>query len=367
MKRTTISLLFISLLFSCGQLDKKAELEKLRKEKSEIEAKIAVLEDQVGKADTTAEAKKTDVSIKALQPATFRTYIEVQGKVDAEESVSLSTEIPGTITRIYVKSGDHVTKGQVLAETDSRAMQQQIMDLQTNLDLAKQVYEKQKSLWDQKIGTEMQYLQSKTTKESLENKMAAMQEQIRMSRIVSPIDGTVDAVNIKIGQAVMPGLPSISVINFSNLKIKADVAENYAGRIKNGNEVLVVFPDTQDSLRSTVSYAARGINPLTRTFGVEVLLDTKKELHPNMVTKLRINDYQSPQPELIVPVKYIQKGTEEQFVMVAENGIATKKKITTGREYSGNTVVTSGLKSGDLLITEGYDLVNEGDRVAFKK
>ena len=254
-----------------------------------------------------------------------------------------------------------------MAETDVRALQQQIADIQTSLDLATQVYQKQKNLWDQKIGTEIQYLQSKNTKESLENKVATMQEQVRMSKIISPINGTIDAVNVKIGQAVAPGVPAINVINFSNLKIKADVSESYAARIKLGNEVLVLFPDMHDSIKSKVNYASRAINNLTRTFSVEVLLDDKKEYHPNMVAKLKINDYQSTAPQVVVPVKFIQKGTNENFVLVAENGKVVKKLIKISHEYNGLAELSEGLKEGDLLITEGYDLVNEGDQVNVAK
>ncbi|HXU26189.1 MAG TPA: efflux RND transporter periplasmic adaptor subunit, partial [Bacteroidia bacterium] len=253
------------------------------------------------------------------------------------------------------------------AETDARSMQQQLQDLQTNLDLAKQVYDRQKNLWDQKIGTEIQYLQSKTTKESLENKMGSVQEQIRMSKIISPINGTVDMVNIKVGQSVMPGLNAITVINFSNLKVKADVAESYANRVKTGNEVQVLFPDTKDSINAKVTYASRAISALSRTFNVEVNLDNSKEYHPNMVAKLRINDFQSTTPEVVVPVKYIQRGTADNYVLIAQDGRAVKKIIKTNREYNGLIEVVDGLKAGDMLITAGYDILNDGDLITLKK
>lgn len=369
--KNSILILAISLLIvACGggSKDPKADLEKLKKQRTELDTKIAALEELLAKSDTTTQAiDGTEVTVMPLKAQTFKTYIEVQGRVDADENVSLSSEIPGTITKIDVKVGDRVTKGQVLAETDARPMMQQLADLQGSLDLAKQVYEKQKSLWDQKIGTEIQYLQSKNTKEGLELKIAALQEQVRMSKITSPIDGTVDALNIKLGQATAPGFNAITVVNFNNLKIKADVADSYASRIKNGDEALVLFPDTKDSLSSTVHYAARAINALTRTFGVEVLLDNKKEYHPNMVAKLKINDYRSPNPSIVLPVKYIQKGADESYVLVEANGKAEKRIITIGREYSGTAEVLSGLKEGDLLITEGYDLVIDGDYVTSKK
>src|SRR6185312_5063255 len=284
-------------------------------------------EDFLAKSDTTKKEKSTEVVAMALVPQTFKTFIEIQGRIDADENVALSTEMPGTVTKRNVKVGDQGTKGQVLAETDARSMQQQLQDLQTNLDLAKQVYDRQKNLWDQKIGTEIQYLQSKTTKESLENRMGSVQEQIRMSKIISPINGTVDMVNIKVGQSVMPGLNAITVINFSNLKVKADVAESYANRVKTGNEVQVLFPDTKDSINAKVTYASRAISALSRTFNVEVNLDNSKEYHPNMVAKLRINDFQSTTPEVVVPVKYIQRGTADNYVLIAQDGRAVKKII----------------------------------------
>ena len=188
-----------------------------------------------------------------------------------------------------------------------------------------------------------------------------------MSKIISPINGTIDAVNIKIGQAVAPGLAAINVINFSNLKIKADVSESYASRVKVGNETLVLFPDAHDSITSKINYASRAINNLTRTFGVEVLLDGKKEYHPNMVAKLKINDYQSATPQVVVPVKFIQKGTNESFVFIAENGTVVKKTVTLTHEYNGLAEISEGLKAGDLIITEGYDLINEGDKVNVAK
>lgn len=368
MKKHIILSIATSLLIACSAPDKKAELEKLKKQQSEIETKIAALQAEIAKTDTSNTTEKTtEVIANPLVPQVFKTFIEIQGKVDADENVSLSTGIPGTITRINVKVGEEVSKGQVLAETDASTIQQQMSDLQINLDLAKQVLEKQENLWSQKIGTEIQYLQAKATKESLEKKMSTIQEQLRMTKIISPINGTVDGVNIKIGQVVAPGLPAISVINFSNLKVKADVAESYASRIKNGDEVFVLFPDTKDSVVSKVHYASRAINALTRTFLVEILLDNHKEYHPNMVAKLKINDYQSLKPEITLPVKYIQRGAEESYVFVSENNMVVKKAIKTGREYNGMLEVIDGLKEGDLLITSGCDLVNEGDKVTLKK
>lgn len=366
-KLLLIPVLAISII-SCnsGGGDKKAELDALKKQEAEIKSKIAVLEAELSANDSSL--KGIAVAVEQLKLSVFKNYIDVQGRVDADENVALSSEMPGTITKINVKTGDEVRVGQVLAETDAKAISQQISDLQTNMDLVNQIYEKQKNLWEQKIGTEVQYLQAKTNKESLEKKMAAAQEQLRMTKIISPINGTVDAVDIKVGQAVAPGMPAIRVINFSNLKVKADVAETYASKIKKGSEVVVHFPDMNDSVVTKVNFVSRAINPATRTFLVEVLLDNTKEYHPNMVARLNINDYQSSKPEIVIPVRTIQKDENNaSFVFVANNGVAKKHIVTLGKQYSGKAEVLSGLNENDLLVTLGYDIINEGDAIAYKK
>jgi len=273
MKQFIIPVLTSSLfLASCGGgsteslADLKAKQAELKTQLSEISTKISKLEGDSGKAFTLVEALP-------IVPSIFKTYINVQGRVDAEESVSLASEMPGTITKINVKAGDEVSKGQVLAETDARALQQSISDLQTNAELVNQLYEKQKALWDQKIGTEVQFLQAKTQKESMEKKMATLQEQVRMTKIISPINGTIDAVDIKLGQLTAP---------ISSSLIQKDL-----------------------------------------------------------------------------------KGSP--FVLLADGKKAMKRDIVIGKEYNGRVEVKDGLSETDLLITSGYDGLNDGDAIEIKK
>ncbi|MBL7895696.1 MAG: efflux RND transporter periplasmic adaptor subunit [Bacteroidia bacterium] len=369
MKKVVLLMAITALIASCSQPDKKAQLEKLKAQHEALTKQIEKLEVEIKKdMGDSVEVKANLVEVLSVAPEIFSTYIDVQGKVDADENVALSSEMPGTVTKINVKVGDEVSKGQVLAETDSRAIQQGISDLQTNVDLVNQLYEKQKNLWEQKIGTEVQFLQAKTNKESLEKKMATLQEQLRMSKIISPIDGTVDAVDIKVGNAIAPGIPAIRVINFANLKVKAELAESYAGRVKKNDIAKVYFPDLNDSVESKVNYASRAINPMSRTFTAEVLLDNKKEYHPNMVTRLKINDYVSSQPVVVIPVRVIQNSTTgERYVYVVKDDKAVKSVIKTGREYNGKVEVKEGLAAGDLLVTMGFENVNEGDKVAYNK
>jgi RND family efflux transporter MFP subunit len=370
--KTIFNIAFAALiLVACGgnsTLDqKKKELDKLKQEEKTVQGKIKALEAEIAKLDTSKKADEDlEIAVMPVKADIFKTYIDIQGRVDADESVALSTQMPGVITRINVKAGDEVSKGQVLAETDINALMQQISDLETNLSLAKQAFTKQQNLWKQNIGTEMQYLQSKTTKESLEKKMSAMNEQVRMSKIISPIRGTVDAVNIKIAQMVAPGMAAINVVNFNNLKVKADLAESYSSRVKTGNTVQIYFPDINDSISAKINYAARAINPMSRTFGVEIMLPSGSKYHPNMVAKLKINDYQSTKPVITIPVKFIQKNGNESFVLVEEAGVAVKKTVSILKEYNGIAELSSGLIEGDKVITEGYDLINAGDKVKIK-
>ncbi|MDF2453463.1 MAG: efflux transporter, family, subunit [Bacteroidota bacterium] len=354
-------------LSSCGGKqeeslsDLKAKQAELKTQLSEISNKISKLEGDSGKKFVLVEAMP-------VKPEIFKTYINVQGRVDADENVSLSSEMPGTITKINVKAGDEVSKGQVLAETDARALQQSISDLQTNADLVNQMYTKQKALWDQKIGTEVQFLQAKTQKESMEKKLMTLQEQVRMTKIISPINGTVDAVDIKLGQLTAPGMPAIRVINFSNLKLKADLSESYASKVHKGDEVIVKFPDSSDTLISRISYSSRAINTLNRTFGVEIALDNKKEFHPNQIAILNINDYSSPKPVIAIPLNFVQKDLKgSRYVLVADNKKAAKRQVMLGKEYGGKVEILNGLSETDLLITSGYDGLNEGDAVEIKK
>jgi RND family efflux transporter MFP subunit len=290
----------------------------------------------------------------------------VQGKVDSDENVAVSSEMPGTITKIYVKLGDMVSKGQTLAETDNKAILQGMEEIKTNLELVNTLYEKQKSLWDQKIGTEVQYLQTKTQKEGLERRLASMNEQLKMTKIVSPIDGTVDELNIKLGSATAPGFPAIRIVNLRNLKVKAEMAENYAKKVKTGNKVTVILLDTKDTLSTEIAYAAKVINPLNRTFTIEVNL-AEGDFHPNMVAKLMINSYTSPKPTIVIPVGTIQTDLEgNNFVFINKGNKAVKRSIVKGAEYNGEAEILSGLIANDQLVSEGYENINEGDQLIIK-
>ena len=307
--------------------------------------------------DSTTNDKIKTVEVVRMIPQLFNSYIDIQGKVDADENVSVNAEMGGTVTKVNVHLGDEVSAGQVLAELDSKVIQQGIAELQGGLDLATTMYEKQKSLWEQKIGTEVQFLAVKNQKESLEKKMATLHQQVEMTKIKTPINGIVDAVDIKLGQATMPGLPAIRVVNMRSLKVKGEVAESYLAKVKNGNDVEIIFPDMQDTVKAKIAYAAKVISPLNRTFTVTINLDGKKEYHPNMMAILKIIDYSNPKA-FVVPVNTIQRAEEGDFLFISTGKNAKKAKVKVGRMYNGRAEIIEGLKEGDQLITKGFQELN---------
>lgn len=357
-----IYLAAIILIAACAKpKDKKAELENLKKERNELNSKIARLEKEVG-TQTTQDV--SEVSVMEVIPSTFRNYLEVQGKVDAEENVQVNPEASGVITGIYVSAGQRVGRGQVLAQLDDKVLRQNIAQLQTQLELANSLYRRQKNLWDQKIGTEVQFLTAKSQKEGLQRQMGVLRSQQSMYKIKSPISGTVDKMDLKLGQAVSPGMPGITVVNTNNLKVEADVAESYAGRVNQGDEVEIILPDVPDSLTTKVTFASRVIDPVSRSFNVEVKLPQRSIYRPNMLAVLRIVDYKI-ENAITVPINAIQKSETADYVFVAENGKAKRVNVRTGKVSEGNAEILLGLKAGDKVIVSGAQDLNEGAAVKF--
>jgi len=349
------------LLAACSNKpkDKKAELEDLKKQQAELNAKVTQLQSEVGTTDSTAAIEVGVITVKTGQ---FVNYVQIQGKVDAQDNVVAFTQTPGTITAIYVKPGQHVSRGQVLVQLDNTVLKQNIGSAEAQVALNRTLYQRQKALWDQKIGTEVQYLQAKTTLEANEKTLAGIRQQANQMRIISPISGTIDQMDLKLGQAIQPGQNGIRIVNADNLKVKADVPESYAASVNTGNNVKILIPDAKDSLETKVTFAAKAIDPTSRSFAVEVKLPTRKTLRPNMTAILKIADY-TKADAVVIPVKAIQRSEEGDYVYVNNNGIAKKVIIKAGNTYGGRTEILSGLKNGDELIIDGAADIEDGDKV----
>jgi membrane fusion protein, multidrug efflux system len=371
LKATLIAIVVITLASCGGSPDKKAELEKMKSEYAELGQKIKTLEQELAALDTNKTAKVKDVAVAELQPSLFRHYIDVQGAVDANESVDIRPVMAGKVSKVFVKVGDYVQAGQVLAEIDHDAYKQQLLALQPQIDLAIETFNRQKRLWDQKIGSEIQFLQAKMQKESIEKQASVIRETIEMSIVKSPISGNVDMADMKIGEIASPAnpMPSFRVVNLSGLKVKAEIAESYASKVKKGADVMVHFPDLNKNIDSKITFVERVIDPLTRSFTTEASITGEGgEYHPNMVAVLKIIDYENPQA-IVIPINALQSVNEIHFVYVAQiegnKAVAKKKIVEVGSTYDGNVEILKGLEANEKLIIAGQLELADGMQIKF--
>ncbi len=369
MKRILILLTAASIVVACGKsahTDKKAELEKLKKEHSDITKKIADLEAELAKENPEENQKMKYVAIDTITAKEFTHYVEVHGQVQSDQNINVFPRSMGPIVRVYAQVGQQVKKGQILAKIDDAIIAKNIEELKTRLELVTTIYNKQKNLWDQKIGTEVAYLQAKNNKEALENSLATAKEQLDNTNIKSPIDGIVDQADVKEGEMVNGARPAFRVINSSQLKATGELAESYLNTVSAGDEVVVAFPDLKKEISSKINFAAKAINPVSRTFKVEVNLSNNPEYRPNMISVLKIIDYKTNKA-ITVPMNIIQTDQAGNYLYtVVENaGKLTVKKsvVKVGQVYRGTAEILSGLSVGEKIITVGYQDLNEGDLV----
>lgn len=365
----TFAILITALLAACSaatpENDKKVRLEKLKEQQASITKEIQKLESEIASEnpDSVSNVRAKDVGISELSLQKFDHYVQTQGHVESENNILVSAKSMGVITRVNVTEGQNVSKGQVLAQIDNSVIQRSIEGMESQLELATSVYERQKNLWDQKIGTEVQFLQARANKESLEKQLASLREQNEMARIKAPISGTVDEVFVKVGENIAPGMPAVRVVNASDLKIQARVSEAYITNIKKGDKVLVSISELKKEVAARVTFVSRTIDLLSRTFNVEVALPEDPALRPNMTTTVRIVFSSNPSA-LVIPINVIQEINNEKVVYIAEKKgkqtVATRKVITVEGVY-GNLAEVKGLDAGDKLVTIGYQGLNDGD------
>lgn len=363
------SFLFITSVFiacSAPSEDPTVRLAALKDQKAKLDAEILALEQELGAG---AEPRLRTVSITELKLEPFSHYIDLQGRVDADESVIATSKMPGALTRVLVDNGDYVKKGQLLAEIDDAVIRSNLAELEGQLAMATDLYERQKSLWDQKIGSEVQYIQARNNKESIERSIATLKENWALTKIRAPISGTVDMVVLRSGQAIAPGIALCTILDLTKLKVKGDVTESYVSKVAKGDEVQVYFPDSKTEITTRVSYVSKSINPTNRTFVVECDLKGKGEYRANQIAVMKIVDYYNPKA-INIPVNLIQHAEDGDFVLIAEStensqAIARKVRVTQGQNYNGMVEILTGLKEGDKVISTGFQDVNNGETINF--
>jgi membrane fusion protein, multidrug efflux system len=369
-KITIIAILF--LMIACST-DKKAELAKLKQQHTEISDKIKSLELEIksGQKDSLNMDEFKFVGLTNVINSRFDHYIRVQGKLDGDQNAAVFAEAPGTVSAKYADVGQRVSKGQVLAQIDDQQYRAQLDGLETQYKFASDMFDKQQRLWEQKIGSEVQYLQSKTTKESLEQQMASLKQQLDKFKIKSPISGTIEECNIKVGGVVSPDprLAAYRVVEFKNLKVSAEVSEAYSARVKTGDKLIVTFPDLNKQVDAKVSFVSKYINPVNRTFLIEAKIDgSLNDLKANMIAIIQINDYHSDSA-IQVPMNVLQTDQLGSYVYVARSkdnlNAAVKQPVVIGNSYNGVAEVLEGLSDGDKVISTGFQELIDGQYIRF--
>ena len=386
---------FTAVVSSCGDSgkkkseslsDKKAELQKLKTEKDNMDEKIMALQKDIAKQDTSAAvmAKPKLVALTPIKTEDFKHYLDLQGSVDAKNiSYITPSGQPGQIKAIYVKQGDKVHKGQLILKLDDaiarenvNAVKQQLGSVEAQLGLAKSVYQRQSNLWAQHIGTEVQLLQAKTNVETLQNQLKAIQaqvataqEQANQSNVYSNVNGTVDDITAHVGET-FNGNPLaggyIKIVNDTDLKITVTVPENYAGKVTKGTKVIVKMPDINKTFNSEISFISEAIGATTRGFTAEIKVPKGMDLRPNQIAQVNILDYTAPN-SIAIPVNTLQTGENGKFVLVAakegDKMVAKKRDVVIGQLYGDKIEIKSGLQPGDQLITDGFQGLFDGQLI----
>ena len=372
MKNIVILFIATTILISCGEENKKTSISDLNSEKAtlinqidSLNKQLKIVEGKLSKIDTTK--KLHVVTVLPVKNDIFKHYIEIQGVVKADNNIEIRPEFGGTVKIIYVKEGQRVAAGQTLIQLDDIAIRNSIAELTTQLNLAKTTFDRQERLWNQKIGSEMQYLQAKAQKEGLENNLASLKTQAKKMKIIAPFNGFVDEIFPKIGELTSPQTPTVRLLNLDNVYVEADVTETYLPVIKVGTEAKLNFPSISKEVVSKITQIGNYINPDNRSFKVRINISNKDNaIKPNLLADLKILDFKSE--GLIIPstlVQKDQKGNNYVFTLKSENNenMVVKKLVTISKEYNNEVFITDGLESSDTLVNKGARIVKAGDIV----
>ena len=345
--------------------EKKAQLDKMKEDQKALSDKISALEEEIITLDPSQKKENAKlVAIAPLETGSFTHYIDLQGRIDATNIAYVAPRGQGGLVKaIYIKQGDYVKKGQLLLKLDNAMAQKQFDQLNSQLSYAKDILKRQQNLWDQSIGTEVQLLSAKNNVESIEKQIATAQEQSSFSNVYAEMSGVAEVVNIKVGELFQGG-PQIRIVNTNDLKIVAQVPENYLDRVGVGSKMLVNFPDLGNKTFTTkISVAGKLIDPNSRSFYIEAKMPVDKSLRPNQIALVKIQDY-TAKDVITIPVNTMQNDDKGKFVMVAvkesDKWVARKKPVEVGQLYGDKVEVKSGLKVGEQIITDGFQGLYEG-------
>lgn len=364
------------LLIACGEkstddLIKDKNITELKNRKATIQSELEKIDAALLKGNKAPESEAL-VSVVKVKDTVFNHYLEIQGNVNTKENILVQPEFSGTLTTLNVKAGQRVSKGQILGKVDDAGMSQQLASIENQYALAKTTFERQKNLWDKKIGSEIQFLQAQAQMISAQKSVAQMRAQVAKTVIRAPFSGTIDEVFVERGQVVAPSPQGLMrIVNLSNMYVSTTVPETYIGKLKPGTEVDVFLTSLGKTYKGKVRQVANFINPSNRSFGIEVSVPNPDNLlRPNQVAKLKIIDY-TINNAIVVPTNVVQEdGEHNKFVFIATNvngksGVAKKVLVKVGKSSNNVTEILSGLAANDVIITEGVNNIAEGMKLNF--
>ena len=365
-----------TLLFACGgkettaSIIKTNDVEKIKSQKATLQEELTKIDEALGKLEVKKEEIAL-VTIKTIKDTVFNHFLEVQGQINTKENILIQPEMPGALVLLNVKAGQRVSKGQVLGKTDDAGMGQQLASLENVAALAKTSFERQKNLWDQKIGSEIQFLQAKTQMVSAQKSVLQMKAQLSKVLIRAPFSGIIDEVFVERGQIVAPSLQGLMrIVNLSNMFVTTNVPETYIGKLKVGTVVNVSLESLGKEYAGRVRQVGNNINAANRTFGIEVSVPNPDNLlRPNQVAKLKITDY-SNKNAIVVPTNIIQQnGDGSKFIYLADQikgktAIAKKVVVTVGQSSESVTEILSGVDLDDVIIIEGINTLADGMKLS---
>ncbi len=370
MKHILIVLTTAVILSACGSTNVNDEAAK-RKQLQQYKQDLHTLEQQIQTLETELKSTEKDevIKIKVTELSTqkFEHFIEVTGKVEAEQDIDVSPESAGVIKEVLVVEGDWVNKGDLMAKLNTEMLESTLEEMEVQLDLANTNYERQKNLWSQNIGSEMQYLQAKNSKESLEKRIKSLKAQMAMSEVTAPISGIVDIVYQKKGHIGSPQVPFAKVINTSRIKIYGDISESYVTKINKGDKVNVRFPALNQDVNAKINQIGTSIDANNRTFRVRINLNNSdKSIKPNLVSILTIRDYINEEA-IVVPSLYIKEDFNGDYTYIVEKEgsktVAKKVYLTPGVTNNNMTEVVDGLAAGMIVVSQGYNQISDGTSV----
>ena len=353
-----------------GLKEKKARLDSLKTQQGKLEKDISTLQAEIDKLDTAnaSREKAKLVALTALAPTSFTHFIDLQGNVDAVNTSWISPRgTGGVVTQLYVRQGDHVRQGQLLLKLDDAIQRQQLASDQTQLAYAQDLYQRRKNLWDEKIGTEVDLVNAKNQVDQADAKLKIDQQQLDFTSVYADIPGTVNVLNIKVGEAFGQGGQSLQIVNTDNLKVVVLVPEIYQERVRVGTPVKIDFPGLNNKeVTGTIAVSAKVINADNRAFQVEIHIPNSSDIRANQVAIVKLEDY-SASNVITIPINTLQTDETGKYVLVGvqqnDKRVAHKKSITIGQTYGDKVQVTSGLQAGDQLITDGYQGLYEGQLI----